>query len=164
MVNTPTQIADAVLIKLSADEWNTPQMLAAGGGLGAAAGLTRAGIQHSGDISGLLRMHNQRPILEASRESLETLLNQVRQQEPRFKDLSSRRLTKELFRHELSPEAYHIARKGYEEGIAGLSRNKQFANLFRKRLARAGILGGALGLGAGLGGGLLAAAGSGKFD
>jgi hypothetical protein len=163
-MRSASQIASDVLVKLSADEWNAPQLAAAGGGIGTGLGLGLAGISRWDDISGLLRTHYQRPQLEGARGALDKLLTQLKTQQPEFKDFPARKLTKVLLQNELPPEMYHTARKGYEEGIVGLSRNRRLSQLFKKRLMRTGILGGVLGLGAGVGGGLLAAAGSGKFD
>lgn len=163
-MRTAAQIASDVLVKIADDEWNTAQLATAGGGLGAGLGLTLSGISRAGDIDTLLRLHYQKPQLQKSREALDALLSQFRKQQPELKDMSARKLTKVLMQNELPQDMAHVVRQGYEEGISGLSRHAKLTNLMRKRLIRSGIFGGALGLGAGIGGGLLAAAGSGKFD
>lgn len=163
---TPAQIADAVLVKLAADEWNVPQMGALGGGVGLGGGLLGAGIMSRDDIHNLVKMHFERPRLEQSREELMDLLKTVKERNPGYKSMRPRTLTKALVQHgdNIPREAYYTARRGYEEGLSGLSRNQKLTQLFKRRLMRAGGLGAGLGLGAGVGAGLLAAIGSGKFD
>lgn len=168
-MRTPSQIADVVLTKIaesSESEWNVPQMMALGGGVGLGGGVLGAGIMRQGDIRNLLQLHYQRPRLEASRESVEALLKTVKKQNPKLKKLSPRALTKALAANpaKIGPENYYTARRGYEEGFSGLSRNRKLTQLLKRRVMRSGLLGAGLGLGSGVGAGLLAAIGSGKFD
>lgn len=167
-----TEIASYVLAKIAAgqenstDQWNTPRLLATGGGLGLGGGLLGAGVTHRGDINALLQQHYTRPKQEAANKELMQLLKKVRKQNPAVKDISDRKLTKVLLQNKgkISPEAYHVARRGYEEGLAGLSKNRKLTQLLKKRLIRGGVLGAGLGLGAGMGAGLLASIGRGHFD
>jgi hypothetical protein len=165
-MRTATQIADTVLTKLAEDEWNVPQTAAAGGGLGLGAGLVGAGLHSKEDINNLLKLHYQRPQLERTRGDLDDLLLKVRKQQPNLKKVRPRTLTKTLLQHKdhIPPEAYYTARRGYEEGLSGLSRNQKLTQLLKKRLMHSGGLGAGLGLGLGVGTGLLAAVGRGKFD
>ena len=63
-----------------------------------------------------------------------------------------------------APEMNYALRKGYEEGLAGLSRSTKTLNVLKKRILRNLATKSALGAGAGLGGGLLAATALGHFD
>lgn len=165
-MRTSSQIAADVLTKLAEDEWSAPQMAAAGGGLGLGGGLLGAGLKHKGDIQELSRLKHERPRLEKSRGELEELLAKVRKKNPATRDLRRRQVANMLLKSkdQISPEAYYTARRGYEEGLAGLSRNSKMTQLLKRRLMHAGGWGAGLGLGAGVGAGLLTATGLGKFD
>ena len=121
-MRTPTQIAIDVLIKLSEDEWGIPQMMAAGGGIGLGGGLLGTGLRQKGNINSLLKLHYQRPFLEKSKTDLNNLLASIRKEQPHLQNVRPRVLTKALLQNkgQISPEIYHTARKGYEEGLAGL--------------------------------------------
>jgi hypothetical protein len=165
-MRSSSQIAEAVLHKLAEEEWNVPQMAALGGGIGLGGGLAGAGFLHKDDIKNLVELHHQRPQLESSRRSLRAMLAKMKETQPAVRDLPTRKLTKLILQNkdQIPPEAYYTARRGYEEGLSGLSKNRELTNLLKKRLMRAGGIGAGLGLGAGVGAGLLAAIGSGKFD
>jgi len=165
-MTVPSQIAVEVLTKLSEEEWGIPRMMAVGGGLGLGGGLLGSSIRHINDIKNLLKLHHQRPRLEQAHKELSGLLQNIKKEQPHLQKLRPRVLTKALLQNkgQIPPEAYYTARRGYEEGLAGLSRNNKLTQLLRKRLLRSGSLGAGLGLGAGVGAGLLAAVGSGKFD
>jgi hypothetical protein len=165
-MSSAQHIARYVLTKLSEESssWNTPQLVAAGGALGATGGTLYEGISHLNDIKHLLDLKQQEPRLRQSKATLSDILSSVRQQHPDASSLPDRRLAKRVLESEIPNDVYHATRKGYDEGITGLSRVGKSVPILKKRLMRAGLLGAGLGLGAGVGGGLLTAMGLGNFD
>jgi hypothetical protein len=81
-----------------------------------------------------------------------------------MKGLSDRSLVKRLLEAGQTPETHYSLRRGYEEGLAGLSRSTKTLKALRNKIMKNVAAKSAIGAGLGLGGGLLAATALGRFD
>jgi len=167
MRKTASEIANGVLGKLAYEvdaPPGIPALLAGGTGIGAFAGGIGGGIQSMPDVIRAIRISGRIPEQQAQKKQLLKLLKQVRKELPQSKSISNRALTKRLLQTRQVPELDYTLRRGYEEGLAGLSRSTKTLKVLKNKILRNAVLKSGLGAGIGLGGGLLAATALGHFD
>jgi len=168
MKKTASQIADDVLEKLSYEPDappGLPALLAGGLGVGALGGALGGGAQSAGDILRAIQLKGIVPQQQAQRKALLSVLESARTQSPEvLGGLSDRALVKRLLGMGQSRGIDYQLRRGYEEGLAGLSRSTKTLKALQSKTLRNILRKSAIGAGVGLGGGLLGAAALGHFD
>jgi len=167
MRKTASEIANGVLGKLAYEvdaPPGIPALLAGGTGIGALAGGLGGSVQSMPDVIRAIRISGKIPEQQAQKKQLLNLLKQVRKELPQSKSITDRTLTKRLLRTSQPPEMHYALRRGYEEGLAGLSHSTKTLKVLKNKILRNAILKSTLGAGVGLGGGLLAATALGHFD
>lgn len=167
MLKTAAEIADAVLEKVGYEPDvppGLPALLGAGAGIGTGAGALFGGMQSAPEIVRAIQLKGQIPGQEAIRGQLDELLKGVRGRAPVLEKLTDRALVKRLLQAGQAPEMHYALRRGYEEGLAGLSRSTKTLEALKRKILRNILKKSLLGTGAGIGGGLLAATALGHFD